>query len=74
MAREREHIWSSRPGKWLIICSSVDLTIISVLAGAGILMLPLPIGIIAGLFGAAVGYAFVLDAAKLLLFRRLAVA
>jgi len=74
MAREREHIWSSRPGKWLTMCSSVDLTIISVLAGAGILMLPLPIGIIAGLFGAAVGHAFVLDAAKLLLFRRLAVA
>ncbi len=37
-------------------------------------MLPLPVGIIVGLFGVSVSYAFVLDAVKLLLFRWLAVA
>jgi H+-transporting ATPase len=74
VAREREHLWSSRPGKWLIVCSTVDLALISVLAGAGILMAPLPVDIIAGLFAAAAGFALLLDGVKLFLFRRLAVA
>jgi H+-transporting ATPase len=72
VAREREHLWSSRPGKWLIVCSALDLTFIGVLAAAGILMVPLPVGIIAGLFAVAVGFAFVLDTVKLVLFRHLA--
>jgi H+-transporting ATPase len=74
MAREREHIWSSMPGKWLIVCSVIDLGIVSVLAGFGILMVPLPAGIIACVLLAAVGFAFVLDAIKVLLFRRLTMA
>ena len=31
VARERLHLWSSRPGRWLIISSVVDLTLISFL-------------------------------------------
>ena len=38
VAREREHLWSSRPGRWLIVSSVVDLTIISLLAGNGVMM------------------------------------
>ena len=60
------------PGKWLIVCSVVDVSIISLPAGLGILMLPLPVGIIAGLFLASVCFTFLLDAVKLLLFRHLA--
>jgi H+-transporting ATPase len=74
VAREREHLWSSRPGKWLIVSSAMDLGIVSILASLGILMTALPAGILAGLFGAAIVFAFVLDAAKLVLFRRLAMA
>lgn len=72
VAREREHLWSSRPGKWLLVSSAVDLGIITVLASFGILMTALPVGILAGLIAAAIVFAFVLDAFKLILFRRLA--
>jgi H+-transporting ATPase len=74
VSRERQHIWSSRPGQWLIASSIVDLSIFSVLSSNGILMMALPIAIVAGLFVAAATFAFVLDAVKLALFRRLAVA
>ena len=72
VAREREHLWSSRPGKWLVVSSTVDLGIITVLASFGVLMTALPVAILAGLIAAAIVFAFVLDAMKLVLFRRLA--
>jgi H+-transporting ATPase len=74
VARERQHLWSSRPGKWLIISSAVDLTLISFLAINGVLMKPLAIDVVAGLFAAAIIFSFVLDAVKVLLFRRLGIA
>ena len=73
VARERQHIWSSRPGRWLIVSSIVDLSIFSVLSSNGVLMAALPLTIVAGLLAAAAAFAFVLDAVKLALFRRLAV-
>jgi H+-transporting ATPase len=74
VARERQHLWSSRPGKWLVISSAVDLTLISFLAINGILMKPLAIAIVAGLFAAAVVFSFLLDSVKVLLFRRFEIA
>ncbi len=74
VARERQHIWSSVPGRWLIASSIADLSIVSLLALNGILMQPLPIAILAGVLVAAVGLAFVLDALKQVLFRRLRIA
>jgi H+-transporting ATPase len=73
VSRERQHIWSSRPGRWLIVSSIVDLSIFSVLSVGGILMTALPIAIVAGLLAAAIVFAFVLDAVKLALFHRLAI-
>ncbi len=73
VARERQHIWSSRPGRWLIMSSIVDLSIFSVLSSNGILMKALPVTIVASLFAAAAAFAFILDAVKLALFRRLVV-
>ncbi|SDS82443.1 HAD-IC family P-type ATPase [Bradyrhizobium canariense] len=73
VAREREHLWSSLPGRWLVVSSITDLSIISVLAINGFLMVAIPIGIIVGVFAAAIVFAFVLDAVKSVLFRRLAV-
>jgi len=70
VSRERQHIWSSMPGRWLIISSVTDLTIVSILALSGILMQPLPLAILGGLLIAAVGLAFVLDTIKQLLFRQ----
>ena len=74
VARERQHLWSSRPGKWLIISSAVDLTLISLLAVNGILMRPLAIAIVAGLLAAAVIFSLLLDLLKVALFRRLKIA
>jgi H+-transporting ATPase len=74
VARERQHLWSSRPGKWLVISSAVDLTLISFLAGNGVLMKPLAIAIVAGLFAAAIIFSFLLDSVKVLLFRRFGIA
>ena len=71
VAREREHIWSSRPGRWLVASSVVDVAIVSLLAVNGVLMVPLPAIVLAGIFAAATGFAFLLDAMKLTLFRRL---
>jgi H+-transporting ATPase len=74
VARERQHLWSSRPGKWLVVSSAVDLTLISLLAINGFLMRPLAIAVVAGLFAAAIIFAFLLDAVKVFLFRRLGIA
>jgi H+-transporting ATPase len=74
VARERDHLWSSRPGNWLVVCSLVDVGIVCVLAGCGILMTALPFGIVAALFLAASGFAFLLDTVKLAMFRRFPVA
>jgi H+-transporting ATPase len=74
VARERQHLWSSRPGKWLVVSSAVDFTLISFLAINGFLMRPLAVAIVAGLFAAAIMFSFLLDAVKVFLFRRLAIA
>jgi H+-transporting ATPase len=73
-SRERQQLWSSRPGKWLIISSAVDLTFISLLAVNGLLMRPLAIAVVAGLFVAAVIFSLVLDSVKLVLFQRFRIA
>jgi H+-transporting ATPase len=73
VSRERRHLWSSRPGSWLIASSVLDITLFSTLAIQGILMTPLPGRIVACVFGAALALAFCLDTVKLLLFRRLAI-
>jgi H+-transporting ATPase len=74
VARERQHIWSSRPGRWLVASSVVDLGLISFLALNGLLMPALPVSIVGGLLVAAIVFAFILDAMKIVLFDRLAIA
>jgi H+-transporting ATPase len=74
VARERQHLWSSRPGKWLIISSAVDLALISFLSVNGVLMRPLAIAIVASLFSAAIIFSFLLHSVKVVLFRRLGIA
>jgi H+-transporting ATPase len=72
--RERRHLWSSRPGRWLIASSIVDLTIITLLASNGLLMTALPIEIVGGVLAMAIALAVVLDCAKYVLFQRLTIA
>jgi H+-transporting ATPase len=71
VARERRHLWSSRPGGWLLLSSVIDIAIVTTLALNGWLMAPLPPAILAGVAAIAVVLALVLDGVKILLFRRL---
>jgi H+-transporting ATPase len=74
VVRERRHLWSSWPGKLLMASSTIDLAIVSLLAVGGILMTPLPMAVVVGVFGAAIAFALALDTAKLALFHRFQVA
>jgi H+-transporting ATPase len=71
--RERRHLWSSRPGFWLVVSSIADLLIASTLAVGGILMTPLPAWIVGGTLAAAAAFAIVLDLVKVPAFRRLGI-
>jgi H+-transporting ATPase len=72
--RERRHLWSSRPGFWLILSSIVDILIASTFAIGGVFMTPLPAFVVAGVMVAAIIFAFVVDAAKGPVYRRLEIA
>jgi H+-transporting ATPase len=69
VVRERRHLWSSRPSRWLVLSSIADVLIISTLATRGILMSPLPLRVVGGVLGAAALLAFVLDGIKTAVFR-----
>ena len=72
--RERHRMGSSRPSRWLVGSSVVDVLIASVLATCGIAMNPLPIFVVGGMFVAATVFAFLVDLAKVPLFNRLRIA
>jgi H+-transporting ATPase len=69
--RQRRHLWGMRPSVWLVASSVADISIASILAVAGIAMTPLSSLVIAGVLGAALAFAFALDAVKVPLFARL---
>jgi H+-transporting ATPase len=71
--RERRHLWSSRPGGWVVASSIVDLLIASTLAIGGIAMAPLPVSTVLGVLAAAVVFAIVLDLVKVPIFHRLGI-
>jgi len=71
VSRERQHMWSSMPGKWLIVSSVVDVSIVVILAANGVLMTALPLTIISAVFAVSVVFCFLLDGVKSLLFSRL---
>jgi H+-transporting ATPase len=72
--RERRSMVSSRPSRWLMGSSVVDVLIASTLAACGIAMAPIPILLVGGLLVAAVAFAFALDLAKVPVLRRLKLA
>jgi H+-transporting ATPase len=72
--RERGRLGSLRPSLWLVLSSAADLLVTTTLAAFGIAMAPLPILVVGGIFVAAVAFAFILDFAKVPVFRRLKIA
>jgi H+-transporting ATPase len=71
--RERRHLWSSRPGGWVVASSIGDILIASTLAIGGIAMAPLPVSTVLGVLAAAIVFAIVLDLAKVPIFNRLGI-
>ena len=69
--RERRHLLGLRPTIWMVLCSVLDVLIISTLALRGIAMAPLPLSVLAAEFGATVVFGLVLDAVKIPVFARL---
>jgi H+-transporting ATPase len=65
VVRERGHLWSSKPSKWVVAASAADIVIISALALSGTLMAPLPWRILVGVLAAAAAFALILDQVKL---------
>jgi len=72
--RERQRLGSARPSRWLIASSVVDVLIASTLATRGIAMSPLPILVVGGILVSAAVFAFILDVAKVPVFRSLGIA
>jgi H+-transporting ATPase len=72
--RERQRLGSARPSRWLVGSSIVDVLIASTLAICGIAMTPLPIFVVGGILAAAAAFAFILDVAKVPVFKRLRIA
>ena len=72
--RERQRMGSTRPSRWLVGSSVVDLLIASALATCGIAMAPLSILVVGGTLVAAVFFAFIVDFAKAPVFKRLGIA
>jgi len=74
VVRDRRHFWSSRPSRWIVLSSMLDVAIIAMLAGRGILMHAVPWPVIGALLLAAALFAWVLDAVKSLVFAHLRLA
>jgi H+-transporting ATPase len=72
--RERRHLWSSWPGRWVMISSGADIATAIVLAVFGIAMQPLPVALVAGSLAAAAAFALALDVLKVPVFRHLNIA
>jgi H+-transporting ATPase len=71
--RERQRLGSCRPSRWLVVSSVVDVLIASTLAIGGIAMAPVSILVVGGTLVAAAVFAFIVDFAKVPVFRRLSV-
>ena len=73
LVRERRHFWGTRPGRWLVASTLVDLLVIGLLATRGWLMAPVAPATVLLLAGLAVVYLFAADVVKTRVFRRFGV-
>ncbi|MDE3055614.1 MAG: hypothetical protein KGI80_02830 [Verrucomicrobiota bacterium] len=69
--RERDYFWCSMPSRWMILTSLLDISLFSFFAVKGVFMAPLPLSLIALLFGATLLFFFLLDLLKAWIFRYL---
>ena len=71
LVRERRHLWSSRPSRWLILGTTFDVIAVSLLATQGILMIGIRPALVGGMLLATVLYTLGLDVFKVATWTRL---
>jgi len=64
VVRERRHLWSSKPGIWVVGASMLDIGAVSALALSGTLMAALSWQVLAMVFIGSAGFALALDQVK----------
>jgi H+-transporting ATPase len=69
LVRERRRFWASRPSRWLLLSSALDVVVVSVMSDRGILMAPIHPALIAGLIALALVYLVAMDSVKVRIFR-----
>jgi H+-transporting ATPase len=62
--RERRHMWSSTPSKWIFASSAVDISIVAALALSGTLMEPMPWRPLLAIALATAAFTLILDQIK----------
>jgi H+-transporting ATPase len=73
LVRERNHLWHSRPSRWLVLSSIADMIIVSLMAAKGVLMAAIPWTLIAGLLVLVCVFALTIDAVKIRVFHHFGV-
>lgn len=68
LVRERNHLWYSRPSKWMLMGTTLDLLFVGFLACQGILMAAIPVTLVLEVFLAICVYLFILDFIKVPIF------
>jgi H+-transporting ATPase len=71
LVRERGYFWKSRPSKWMLIGTSLDLLLVGFLATRGILMAAIPLTLVVEVFAVICLYLLILDFIKVPIFNRL---
>jgi H+-transporting ATPase len=71
LVRTGGYFWQSRPSRWLLLASVLDIVVVGVLATEGVLMAPLSPVIVIGLLATVLLYLVLLDIVKVRLFRSL---
>jgi H+-transporting ATPase len=69
LVRERNRFWHSRPSRWLILSSVADVIVVSLFAAKGIWMSPVSLPLIVSLFFTIALFLFLIDIAKVQVFR-----
>jgi H+-transporting ATPase len=69
LVRERRHLWKSRPSRWLLWASVLDIVAVSLFATQGILMTPIPFALVGGLMLVVLVYLLLMDFVKVRIFR-----
>lgn len=70
LVRERGHLWASRPSRWMMLASALDVLIVILLASFGILMEAIPLRLILGTLVLTAVALLGLDYLKVQLFQR----